>query len=387
MNKLGRDLIHAGTPVPCDCCDSHGHLVLKSGSVVNSQKQVDYLLERGLFARTVPGQDAEEKLDIEWTASPFELLREYYGRLEQILMRGRNIAHDTDDDRSPLREQTTPFPAQILQLAMDLQGVCQTDADATLGSIHLHSSGGRYSINHALSRAIVCELLATRRGIPQKNRRQLIAAALTCDLSMLQLQDDLTLQKEPLRAEQQQAIADHPHETAKLLASMGTVDPGWINAVIQHHEFPNGKGYPAGLEGDIVSPWARILKLADTYTVMISPRAYRKALLSKAVLRQLFLRRGGELDEDLTVFLVKELGVFPPGSYVKLQSGELAIVIRRGTNPRAPLVKAIAGPRGAPLDAPIARETDSREYEIIDVLERDASVRIDQHNLWGYHRE
>ena len=387
MNKLGADLIQAGTPVPCDCYDGQGHLVLKSGLTVESQKQVEYLLECGLFSVRVPGQECEERLEVERAASPFQLLGEYYNRLEQILMHSRQIAHGADDDRSILREQTAPFSAQILQLAMDIQSVCQTDADATLGSIQLHSSGSRYSISHALSRAVVCELLATRRGIPQKNRRQLIAAALTCDLSMLQLQDDLTCQEGPLRTEQQKAIADHPHETAKLLAAMGTVDPGWINAVIQHHEFPNGKGYPAGLEGDVISPWARILKLADTYTAMISPRAYRKALLSKSVLRQLFLRRGGEFDEDLAVFFVKELGVFPPGLFVRLQSGELAIVIRRRANPRAPLVKAIVGPRGAALDPPIARETDNREYEIVDVLERDASVSIDQPSLWGYHRE
>lgn len=387
MKKLGADLIQAGTPVPCDCYDGHGHLVLKSGLIVASQKQVEYLLACGLFSIVIPGQDDEEKLETEQAASPFQLLGEYYRRLERILVRSRPIEDGNNVGRDARREQTTSFPASILQLAMDIQGVCQTDADATLGAIHLNRSGSRYSISHALSRAIVCELLAMRRGIPQKNRRPLIAAALTCDLSMMQLQDDLTCQQEPLRPEQRQAVADHPHQSVELLTSMGVVDPGWINAIIQHHEFPNGKGYPAALEGDVISPWARILKLADTYTAMISPRTYRKALLSKTILRQLFLRRGGEFDEDLAVFFVKELGMFPPGLFVRLQSGELAIVIRRGANPRAPQVKAIIGPRGAVLNPPISRQTDNREYEIVDVLEQDASVSIDQHRLWDYHRE
>lgn len=387
MKKLGADLIQAGTPVPCDCYDGHGHLVLKGGLIVASQKQVDYLLECGLFSFVLPGRDDEEMLETEQTASPFQQLGEYYRRLEQILVRNRSILNGNDVGHDARREQTSSFPAKVLQLAVDIQGLCRTDADATLGAIHLGSSGSRYSISHALSRATVCELLATRRGIPQKNRRPLIAAALTCDLSMMQLQDDLTCQQAPLRPEQQQAITDHPHQTAKLLTSMGVVDPGWINAIIQHHEIPNGKGYPAGLEGDVISPWARIMKLADTYTAMISPRAYRKALPSKTILRQLFLRRGGEFDEDLAVFFVKELGVFPPGLFVRLQSGELAVVIRRGANPRAPLVKAVVGPRGAALDPPMSRQTDNRDYEIVDVLERDANVRIDQHRLWDYHRE
>jgi hypothetical protein len=101
-------------------------------------------------------------------------------------------------------------------------------------------------------------------------------------------------------------------------------------------------------------------------------------------MRDIFLRRGSELDAELAVFIVKELGVYPPGAFVKLQSGELAIVIHRGNNPKAPAVKALVGPRGAPFDKPMLRKTEIREHEILDVVERDTIVTIDLHKLWGY---
>lgn len=410
MIKLGHDQIRAGTPLPFDCYDGQGRLLLKNGTIVESQKQVDFLLERGLFSISVPERDSKAELSIERTISPFQLLNEYYARLEHLLLSSEQtirafheeeaastatpsatqqlgifLEGKTASTKGSSREKSQPFPQQILQLARDIQAMCQLDADAVLGAIHLGNTSGSYSISHALNRAAVCELLAMRRGIPERNRRQLIAAALTCDLSMRQLQDELTCQEEPLRPEQQQAITEHPHETVKLLAALGAIDPSWTNAVAQHHEFPDGNGYPAGLSGTVISPWARILRLADTYTAMLSPRAYRKAMLSKAVLRQLFVRRGGEFDEDLAVFFMKELGIFPPGLFVKLQSGELAIVIRRSPNPRAPLVKVIIGPRGATLEQPIPRQTDVREYEIIDVVERPSFLAdIDQHRLWDY---
>jgi hypothetical protein len=405
VNKLANDQIRAGTPLPFDCYDGQGHLLLTSGVIVESQKQVDFLLERGLFCISVPTQESDRELNTERAASPFQLLDDCYSRLEHLLVSSEQIINAAPSDSPSATQQLTnflegkaagtqrglpgktpPFPQHALQLAKDIQSMCQLDADAVLGAIHLGNTGGRYSISHALNRAVLCELLATRRGIPERNRRQLIAAALTCDLSMRQLQDELTFQTEPLRPEQQQAITEHPHESVKLLEALGAIDPSWTNAVAQHHEFPDGNGYPSGLSGTVISPWARILKLADTYTAMISPRAYRKALLSKAVLRQLFLRRGGEFDEDLAVFFMKELGIFPPGLFVKLHSGELAIVIRRSPNPRAPLVKAIIGPRGAPLDQPIPRQTDIREYEIVDVVERPSFLtEIDQHSLWDYN--
>ncbi len=44
----------------------------------------------------------------------------------------------------------------------------------------------------------------------------------------------------------------------------------------------------------------------------------------------------------------------------------------------------IVGPRGAPMTSPLTRKTDTRDFEIVDVLEPVATVEIDLDNLWGY---
>lgn len=350
---------------------------MKRGLVVDSQKQVDFLLERGLYnmegERGATADPAVQKRP----PSPFQLLGDYGDRLKQIFAA---VYAEHQQTRAP---EASAFPERLLQLAKDLQQLCRFDADALLGAIHLDCSC-RYSIGHPLSRAVVCELLAARKGLPEEDRLRIMAAALTCDLSMLQLQDELSRQASPLLPDQQLAIRSHPFDTAQLLTSLGVADAQWTAAVTQHHELLNGKGYPRGLSNVDVSGSARILKLADMYTAMVSAKAHRKAALSKAVMRDIFLKRGSEVDEELAIFVVKELGVYPPGAFVKLQSGELAIVIHRGSNPKAPTVKAVVGPRGAPFDKPILRKTDIREYEILDVVERDAIVVVDLHKLWDY---
>lgn len=376
MNKLGGGLIRVGCPVPFDCYDSQGHLLLKKGLIVDSQRQVDFLLERGLYSMDSPAVRASEQ-SVERPPTPFQLLGDYNNRLKQLFVA---VYAEQAEDRGP---DASTFPERLLQVAKDLQQLCRVDADALLGAIHLDSSG-RYSIVHPLYRAVICELLAARKGLPEEDRQRIMAAALTCDLSMLKLQDDLSRQTGPLQGEQKQALTAHPLETARLLASLGVVDEEWKTAVKQHHELLNGQGYPQGLSSADVSWWARLLKLADMYTAMVSPRVYRKAALSKTAMRDIFLKRGSEIDEELAVFIVKELGVYPPGAFVKLQSGELAIVISRGSNPKAPTVKVVVGPRGAPFDKPMMRKTDIREYEILDVVERDAIVVLDLHKLWGY---
>ena len=376
MNKLDGNQIRVGCPIGFDCYDSQGHLLLKKGLIVDSQKQVDFLLERGLYSLEGPRAAAADR-PAEKPPSPFQLLDDYNNRLKQLFVAGY---------AEPLRElaqEDRSFQKRLLNLAGDLQELCWSDADALLGAVHL-DSGGRYTVLHPLYRAIVCELLAARKGLPAEDRQRIMAAALTCDLSILKLQDELTRQAGPLQADQQQVIRDHPIETAKLLTSLGVTDAEWTTAVVQHHELLNGKGYPYGLSNTDVSWWARILKLGDMYTAMVSAKVYRKAVLSKTAMRDIFLKRGSEVDEELAVFIVKELGVYPPGAFVKLQNGELAIVIHRSNNPKAPTVKAVVGPRGAPFDKPIPRKTDIREHEILDVVERDTIVKIDLHKLWGY---
>jgi len=377
MQRLTENHVRVGRPVPFDCYDGQGHLLLRKGFVVESQNQVDAILERGLFrmaaqSHVPPGDSVAES-----PTTPFQLLTEFNSRLKQL------FANLADELALGKGREGKNFAGRLMQLATDIQTLCRHDTDALLGKIHLDHSG-RYSITHALHRAIVCELLGLRKDIPEKERAYLVAAALTCDLSIMQLQDELSRQNVDLLPEQQHAISSHPRESARLLALLGANNPGWATTVIQHHELLNGEGYPFGLSSKDISVGARILKLADTYTAMVSPRAYREGMLSKIAMRDIFLKRGSEIDEQLAVFIVKELGVYPPGAFVKLQNGELAIVIRRGTDAKTPLVKAVVGPRGAPFDNPIKRNTEVNEYKIIDVVERDPIVIIDLHKLWGY---
>lgn len=309
--------------------------------------------------------------------TPFQLLDDCNRRLKQIFAAARA-------EPLPARAKgCSEFSGRVLELAKDLQQACRFDPDALLGAVHLDDSG-RYSVIHPLYRAIICELLAARKGIPEEDRRRIIAAALTCDLSMLDLQDELVRQAGPLQADQTQAIRSHPLETEQLLLSLGVLDADWVMAVTQHHELLNGDGYPHGLSSEKVSEWARILKLADMYTAMVGARGYRRPTSSKAAMRDIFLKRGSEVDAELAVLIVKELGVFPPGTFVRLQSGELAIVVHRGSNLKAPGVKAIVGPRGAPFEHPMPRKTDICEYGILDAVERDTMVKMDLHTLWGY---
>jgi hypothetical protein len=104
-------------------------------------------------------------------------------------------------------------------------------------------------------------------------------------------------------------------------------------------------------------------------------------------LREIFLKRGGKVDENLAKALIKELGLYPPGSFVRLHNGEIAIVFRRGKTATTPLVRSVIGPRGAMLGRPVRRDTSETHYVIVDLAPYDPSVRISFNQLWDYDKD
>jgi len=372
-----------GSPVQFDCYDQTGRLLLKKGYIVETQNQVTSLLNHGLYRvdfsneleDTIPTKEVTS-INI---SSPFRLLNDFNERLKRLF-------HDLNNEtRIILNQETETFTERVMEMAKVIQKLCRADSDALLGKIHLDNSE-RYSILHPLHRAIVSELLAIRENIPEQIRLHLIAASLTCDMSIQKLQDVLVCQKGPLEPHQRQIIASHPVDTVNLLKSLGVSNPVWLTTIIQHHEQLNGNGYPYGLSGHEITSLSRILKLADMYTAMTSARTYRKALLNTSTMRDILLRRGSEIDEDLAVSIIKVIGIYPPGAFVKLMNGDIAIVIRRSSNPKTPFVKALMDIRGALYKIPVKRKTDYGDYQIHDVIDHKDIIHVDMHKLINLHK-
>jgi HD-GYP domain-containing protein (c-di-GMP phosphodiesterase class II) len=264
-----------------------------------------------------------------------------------------------------------------------LQAVCDLDADAVLGMMHLDTAS-RYTIMHPLYVAILSELIGRVKRLSIAERLPLVAAALTANVSIIELQEQLQKQEGPLTDDQKAEMRLHPVKAVDMLLAIGVQDESWIATVLHHHEKIDGSGYPGARRGDTIPLSVRILSLADTYSAMVTPRVYRTSILARDALRDIFLKRGGEMDAELAQLFIKVLGVFPPGTFVKLQNGEVGIVTRRGENSMKPMVHAVIGPRGAPLQASIKRDTANADYAITEMVVRDRACKLDVHRMWGY---
>jgi len=364
------DDLQLGEPAPFDCYGSNKALLLKKGSIV-TKNQLDKISQDGyrIDEDVAPPPTNQNK-------SPFEILDELKNRLQKIF----SDFLDNPDPKKPSHLQ-----ARVLSLCKDIQALCEFDADAALGGLHLDFTG-RYTINHPLHVAILCELLGQVKNIPPEQRQSILAAAITCNIAIVKLQESLHKQDAPLSEGQKETIRIHPELGEAMLKQSGVTDELWLNTVIYHHEKINGKGYPGVLSGDKIPLAVRLVSLADTYSAMVSNRSYRSSFLAQDALRDIFLKRGGEVDGQLAQLFIKEICIYPPGAFVKLQTGEIAIVIRRGENPTTPTVKTLIGPDSTRFKIPLQRDCAAKGCAVREMIPRNMTIPLNLELLWNYVR-
>lgn len=271
----------------------------------------------------------------------------------------------------------------LQDFSSDFLNLCEKDANAALGAVHL-CHNHPYTICHPLHSAILSELIAKRLGYESEKRIPIIAASLTANLGMLDLQEILHHQQTPLTEDQKERIKHHPEESIKMLKAAGIEDAYLLQIIKQHHERINHNGYPYQLGKAAIIEGAQIIAIADRYAAMVSSRSYRKSLTSKDALREFFLQKNKEFDERLTLTFISELGVFPPGTYVTLKNGETAVVVERGKESMWPIVASVLGPRGAPFEKPIRRDSNTETHSIRDIKVLTEPLQLNLHTLWGY---
>lgn len=353
--------------------DKSGQLLLRKGAIITTERQVEMLLERGLY-RIDFDEDEEHSLGSvknKPSADPFSAMASLIFRLEKMFSA---VQRDDIDD----------LLLRTAKLGKAVQILCESDSDATLGAIHLDHDGA-YTVVHSLNCALLSELLAKRLGISPRERLSIVCAALTSNIGMLRLQESLQAQDTPLTDEQKKGIEDHPQKAIDILKKHGVKDELWLKCVYQHHERIDGSGYPEKLSGDEIVAGARIIALTDSYHAMLAPRIYRSGYMPREALREMMVTRGKLIDETFAHTLIKEIGVPPPGAYVRLASGETAVIIKRGQGEDEQMMaSAIIGKSGDIYMDPRQRDCSDPAYAIKEMFQHDNRIRISLMKLWGY---
>lgn len=388
---LPPDVLRAGFPTLFALRDKSGCLLVPKGTLVDSE-QLQQLATRDLYVDDQDGEALRRAI----AGKVHELVRneELLGRIAQArpdasdllvpAAAGRRRLDDAPTDWSNLqvrlaallRDAAQPeFAARLMQLQKTLFDQINSDPDdALLLLVHAATQEYRdYSASHALLVAVVAELASRHvAGITPAQRQSLRCAALTMNVAMTALQNQLAQQSSPLTPAQRAEVDSHPARAVEALRAAGVSDAVWLEAVQHHHDAPPGP--LAGMEP--AQRIARLIRRADVFAARLSPRRGRQALSATAAAKAAYLDEHQKPDEAGSA-IIKAVGLYPPGSLVKLADGETAVVLRRGRRANSPTVACIANPAGAVLASPALRHTHTPAHAVTGgVAPHEVKIRL-----------
>ena len=121
---------------------------------------------------------------------------------------------------------------------------------------------------------------------------------------------------------------------------------------------------------------ARLIQRADVFGARISPRASRWPMPVTAAMKASYYNEENQVDEAGAA-LVKGLGVYPPGAFVRLAIQEVGVVLRRGISATTPRVAVVTNRLGMPTGEFIPRDTSQPQWKITGVVaHKDVRVKI-----------
>jgi len=204
---------------------------------------------------------------------------------------------------------------------------------------------------HSFNTCILSINIGLSLGYNKIKLNELGLSACLYDCGLVEIKD-LVEKPKKVSADELTRIKKHPGRSAKLLEKIGKNIPDIVKKVtLQHHERVNGSGYPKGIKGEDIHEYAQIIGLVDHYESLTHPRPYRESISSHQAIKTIITKQAQCFDNFLLKALIKKMSLYPIGSWVQLNTKEVAKAIEINEDfPMRPVVRVLFDSTGKRLD-------------------------------------
>ncbi|MDA1372907.1 MAG: DUF3391 domain-containing protein [Proteobacteria bacterium] len=231
-------------------------------------------------------------------------------------------------------------------------------------------SSPRYKTAYCVRAAIWATILARQFGLVESEIRLLFLGTLLADIGMQLLPERLVNKRGPFRKKQFLAYRKHVEFGLDLLSHYPDIDERVLRIVRCHHERHDGRGFPRGVRGKQLPPLARFANLAYCFERLLHTNLEERRVSPAHAISRLYKQRELKFPEQLIVEFIHIMGMYPIGSVVELNTGELALVLEQNTSERMfPVVAILATPDQSilakPAIADLAADQSSAKSRIV----------------------
>jgi putative nucleotidyltransferase with HDIG domain len=250
--------------------------------------------------------------------------------------------------------QTEGHPDATLARTM-IDGLAQAVAQNRTALLALTTlkNYDNYTFTHMVNVSILMMGQARALGIDGGLLREFGLAALMHDIGKVRTPLEVLNKPDKLTDEEFVIMKHHVVDGAEILR--GTPDIPALAPIVafEHHLRIDGTGYPNGVNRPTLNLGTMLCGIADVYDAMRSQRAYQQSYPTDRILQVLKRNDGTQFDQHLVRRFVQLLGIYPVGNFVKLNTGEVAVVRQvHAPDPYRPQVRVLFDKDGAALDTP-----------------------------------
>jgi putative nucleotidyltransferase with HDIG domain len=213
-----------------------------------------------------------------------------------------------------------------------------------------------YTFTHMVNVSILAMAQARALGIDGKLLREFGMSALMHDIGKVRTPKEILNKPGKLTDDEFVIMRRHVVDGAEILRRTPEMPILAPVVAFEHHLRLDGSGYPFTVKRESMNLGSMLCAIADVYDAMRSQRTYQQAHPTDRILAVLKRNEGAQLDQNLVRRFVQLLGIYPPGTLVRLSTDEIAVVLRvHAPDPYRPRVRVLFSGDGARLDLPFER--------------------------------
>lgn len=203
------------------------------------------------------------------------------------------------------------------------------DILSLLSDIFVHDD---YLFTHSLNVTIYSLTIAKELNFPPKKMEEIGIGAILHDIGKMEVPRHILMKPGKLTDEEFEEMKRHTTYGYEMLRKQSGVPLVVAHCAFQHHERLDGSGYPRGIQGNDIHPYAKIIAVADVFDAVTTNRVYRSSKLPHEALEILYGGSGSLFDQKCVETFRKNVALYPNGLHVTLSDGRKGIVARQNSH-------------------------------------------------------
>jgi putative nucleotidyltransferase with HDIG domain len=356
IKKIKVEQLRPGIFVHDFNCDWAGDNIFINQALINNEKAVKIISSWGIKEVYI---DTERGLDVKRAKTACEVQQKTDNDLNKLarkrnktvppsvplkeeIQMGRKIKKEAVDimrrTMASVQEGKQVDVNNTFQLVKKMEASISRNPDALVMLTRIRKKD-EYTLIHSISVTSLVLTFCNFCRIPYDMTINMATGALLHDIGKLQVPVGILNKPGKLTREEFAVIKKHSEYSAEILKKTKGLPVEAFDIALHHHERYDGTGYPHGQKGDGIDFASRVTSICDVYDAITSVRCYRQSLGRVAGLRKLYEWSDYHFDKELTFKFIHSIGVYPVGTYVRMENELSGVVTDSTENMLQPVVR------------------------------------------------